>query len=161
MLDLLDVIFRQRVSQQLRLLRSVPLHSRFWSGFGPGCGVPKGGRAGAGALRPIPASQAPMVGARSIRVVVASVGMARSAAKSGISVRNSATTIVNSSSSPASCARVLDHDQRGTAHQPPGHRIERDVPRRRQQMRLVHNHRAKATLEQMARPSEPMLIAAV
>jgi hypothetical protein len=32
---------------------------------------------------------------------------------------------------------------------------------RRQQMRLVHHHRAKATPEHMARPSEPMLIAAV
>jgi hypothetical protein len=30
-----------------------------------------------------------------------------------------------------------------------------------QQTRLVHHHRAEATLEQMVRPSEPMLIAAV
>jgi len=52
-----------------------------------------------------------MVGARSIRVVVAaSVGMARSAAKSGIRARNGAT-VASSSFSPASCARVLDHGQ--------------------------------------------------
>jgi hypothetical protein len=52
-----------------------------------------------------------MVEARSIRVVVAaSVGIARSAAKSGISARNGAA-VVSSSSSPASCARVLDHGQ--------------------------------------------------
>jgi hypothetical protein len=102
-----------------------------------------------------------MAGTRSIRVVAAaSAGIARRAAKSEISARNGAT-VVNSSSSPASCARVLDRGQRGTAHQPRDHRIERDVPRRRQQMRLVHHHRAKATLEQMVRPSEPMLIAAV
>jgi hypothetical protein len=94
------------------------------------------------------------------RVVAAAAGIARRAAKSEISARNGAT-VVNSSSSPASCARVLDHGQRGTAHQPRDHRIERDVPRRRQQTRLVHHHRAKATLEQMVRPSEPMLIAAV
>jgi hypothetical protein len=42
----------------------------------------------------------------------------------------------------------------GTAHQPRDHRIESDVTRRRQQMRLVHHHRAKATLEQMARLPE-------
>jgi hypothetical protein len=42
----------------------------------------------------------------------------------------------------------------GTAHQPRDHRIESDVTRGRQQMRLVHHHRAKATLEQMARPPE-------
>jgi hypothetical protein len=46
-----------------------------------------------------------------IRVVVAtSVGTARSAAKSGISARNGAT-VASTSSSPASCARVLDHGQ--------------------------------------------------
>ena len=43
----------------------------------------------------------------------------------------------------------------GAAHQPRDRRIERDVTRRRQQMRLVHHHRAKANLEQMARPAEP------
>ena len=49
-----------------------------------------------------------MVGARSIRAVfAASAGMARSAAKSGISGRNGAT-VANSSSG---CARVLDHGQ--------------------------------------------------
>ena len=41
-----------------------------------------------------------------------------------------------------------------TAHQPRDHRIERDVTRRRQQMRLVHHYRPKAALEQMARPPE-------
>jgi hypothetical protein len=51
-----------------------------------------------------------MVGAPSIGVVVASVGMARSAAKSGISTRNGAI-FASSSSSPASYARVLDHGQ--------------------------------------------------
>ena len=101
-----------------------------------------------------------MAGTRSIRVVAAaSAGIAKRAAKLEISARYRAT-VVNSSSSPASCARVLGRGQRGTAHQPRDHRIERDLPRR-QQMRLIHHHRAKATLEQMARPSEPMLIAAV
>jgi hypothetical protein len=52
-----------------------------------------------------------MVGARSIRGVVAgSAGVARSAAKSGTSARNGAA-VVSSSSSPASCARVPDHGQ--------------------------------------------------
>jgi hypothetical protein len=41
------------------------------------------------------------------------------------------------------------------AHQPGDHRIKRDVTRRRHQVRLVHHHRPKATLEQMARPPEP------
>jgi hypothetical protein len=146
------------VSRQLRWSRGVRLHSRFWTGFA-GCqreaepalehrdsfGLPSG---------------RPMAATRSIRVVAAaSAGIARRAAKSEISARNGAA-VVNSSSSPASCARVLGRGQRGTAHQPRDHRIERDRPRR-QQMRLIHHHRAKATLEQMARPSEPMLIAAV
>src|SRR5580704_17547069 len=61
----------------------------------------------------------------------------------------------------AGCQRQADCGRRGTAHQLRDHRIERDVPRRRQQTRLVHHHRAEATLEQMVRPSEPMLIAAV
>ena len=43
----------------------------------------------------------------------------------------------------------------GTAHQPRDHRIERDITGRREQMRLVHYHCAKATLQQMATPSEP------
>ena len=132
-------------------------------GFGPGLRGAKGrpSRRSSIAIHSGLPSGRPMAGTRSIRVVAAaSAGIARRAAKSEISARNGAT-VVNSSSSPASCARVLDRGQRGTAHQPRDHRIERDVPRRRQQMRLVHHHRAKATLEQMVRPSEPMLIAAV
>jgi hypothetical protein len=35
----------------------------------------------------------------------------------------------------------------GTAHQPRDDWIESDVTGRRQQMRLVHHHRSKATLE--------------
>ena len=42
-----------------------------------------------------------------------------------------------------------------TAHQPRDCRIKRDVTRDRQEVRLVHHHRAEAGLEQMARPVEP------
>jgi hypothetical protein len=38
----------------------------------------------------------------------------------------------------------------GTAHQPRDHRIEHDVTRRRQRVRLVDHHRAEAALGQMA-----------
>jgi hypothetical protein len=81
--------------------------------LGRACRVPKGGRAGARASRSIPVSRTGgrWWGPRSIRVVLAaSVGMARSAAKSRISACNGAT-VANSPSSPASCARVLDHGQ--------------------------------------------------
>ena len=65
----------------------------------------------------------PIVGARSIRAVVAgSAGAVRSAAKPGISARNGAT-VASSSSSPARWARALDHGQssaRLTSAAPPG-----------------------------------------
>jgi len=71
-----------------------------------------------------------MVGARSIRLVVAgSAGAARRAAKSGISARNGAT-VASSSSSPAKWARALDHGHSSARlSQPRDHRIERDVTR--------------------------------
>ena len=43
----------------------------------------------------------------------------------------------------------------GMARQPRDHWIERDVACRRQQVRLVHHHRAAATLEKMAGLAEP------
>jgi len=87
----------------------VPLHSRLWSGFA------RCQRAAEPALDYCDPFRGPERaadgGARSIRLVVAaSAGMVRSAAKSVISARNGATAD-NSSSSPASCARVLDHGQ--------------------------------------------------
>jgi hypothetical protein len=46
---------------------------------------------------------------------------------------------------PARRARALDHGQSSAAtHQPRDHRIEHDVTRRRQQVRLVHHDRAEA-----------------
>jgi hypothetical protein len=87
--------------------------------WGRVCGVPKGrpSRRSSIAIHSGLPSGRPMAGTSSIRVVAAaSAGIARRAAKSEISARNGAT-VVNSSSSPASCARVLDHGQRGTAHQ--------------------------------------------
>ena len=98
--------------------------SRSTRGFGPGLRGAKGrpSRRSSIAIHVGLPSGRPMVGARSMRVVVAaSAGMARSAAKSGIRARNGAR-VASSSSSPASCARA------------------RPCP--------------KATLEQMARPSE-------
>ena len=132
--------------------------SRCTRGFGPGLRGAKGrpSRRSSIAIHSGLPNGRPMVGARSIReVAAASVGMARSAAKSGISARNDAT-VASSSSSPASCARVLDHGQSSARlTNPRDHWIEPDVAGRRQQMRLVHHHRAKAALEQMARPPEP------
>ena len=40
-------------------------------------------------------------------------------------------------------------------HQPRDHGIERDVTRRRQEVRLVHHHHGEVALEEMARPAEP------
>jgi hypothetical protein len=88
-------------------------------GFGPGLRGAKGrpSRRSSIAIHSGLPSGRPMAATRSIRVVAAaSAGIARRAAKSEISARNGAT-VVNSSSSPASCARVLDRGQRGTAHQ--------------------------------------------
>ena len=102
-----------------------------------------------------PPSGRPMVGARSIRLVVAaSAGVARSAAKSEIQCaqrrrRCDLVILVRERRPSARLWPVF-----GTAHQPRDDRIESDVTRGRQQMRLVHHHRPKATLEQMARPPE-------
>jgi hypothetical protein len=41
------------------------------------------------------------------------------------------------------------------AHQPRDHWIERDAACNHQQMRLVHHHRAEATMEKIAGPAEP------
>jgi hypothetical protein len=82
-------------------------------GFGPG--LPRARRRpscrSSAAIHSGAPSGRPIVGARSIRAVVAgSAGGARSAAKSGISARNGAT-VASSSSSPARWARALDHGQ--------------------------------------------------
>jgi hypothetical protein len=139
----------RHISQQLRLLRGVSLH---FAALGRACGVPK--RRPSIAIHSGLPSGRPIVGARSIRVVVAaSVGMARSAAKSGISARNGAT-VASSSSSRELRPSARPWPVLGTAHQPRDHRIESDVTDRRQRLRLVHHHRPKATLEQMARPPE-------
>jgi len=74
-------------------------------GFGPGLRGAKGrsSRRSSIALHSGLPSGRPMAGTRSIRVVAAaSAGIAKRAAKLEISARNRAT-VVNSSSSPASC----------------------------------------------------------
>jgi hypothetical protein len=97
------------VSQQLRLSRGVSLQLLLWAGF---AGRERAAEPALEHRDPVRSSQrATDGGARSIRVLAAaSAGIARSAAKSGINARNGAT-VANSSSSPASCARVLDHGQ--------------------------------------------------
>jgi hypothetical protein len=51
---------------------------------------------------------------------------------------------------------VLDHGQSSARFTNPATTgLSCDVRRRGQQMQLVHHHRVKATLEQMARPPEP------
>jgi hypothetical protein len=113
--------------------------SRSTRGFGPRLRGAKGrpSRRSIIAIHSGLPSGQPMVGARSIRVVVASVGMARSAAKSG-SVRVTAPPLRAHHPRPRAAPEW----------------IEGDVTGRRQQMRLVHHHRPKATLEEMAYPPE-------
>jgi hypothetical protein len=147
------------VSRQLRWSRGVRLHSRFWAGFA-GCQ-----REAEPALEnrdPFRPPQRAAGGGDPFdpgRRRAASAGIARRAAKSEISARNGAT-VVNSSSSPASCARVLDRGQRGTAHQATiGLSAMYDAAANRCGLSITTA--PKRPLEQMARPSEPMLIAAV
>jgi hypothetical protein len=125
-------------------------------GFGsglPGARARPSRRSSAGIHSGAPSGR-PIVGARSIRAVVAgSAGAVRSAAKSGINARKGAT-VASSSSAPARLgAGARPWPVLGTARKPRDHRIERDVTRCGQQVRLVHHHRTEAALEQMARPA--------
>ena len=125
--------------------------SRSTRGFGPGLRGAKGrpSRRSSIAIHSGLPSGRPMVGARSIRAVVASVGRARSAAR--------ATAPPLRARQPRPRAAPACSTMASPRHGSPtrDHRIESDITGRRQQMRLVDHHRAEATLEQMARPPEP------
>ena len=96
------------VSQQLRLPRGVSLHSGLWAGL---AGRQRAAEPALEHRDPFRAFQRAADDRGPLDpVVVASVGMARSAAKSGTNARKGAT-VASSSSSPASRARVFDHRQ--------------------------------------------------
>ena len=125
--------------------------------LGRACGAPKGGRAGARASRSIPASP---VGGRwwgpldpGCRRRAGRQCEERGEIRDQCAQRRHRCELVI-------LARELRPSARpwpvlGTARQSRDHRIESDITRGRQQMRLAHHHRAKAALEQMARPPEP------
>ena len=126
-------------------------------GGGPGLRRARGrpSRASRPAIQAGAPSGRPIVAARSSRAVLAwSAGAARRPAKSGTRAqRGHHGQFVVAAGQMRRNARP--GPVFGPRDQACGDRIECDIPRRRQQMRLVHDNRAKAPLEQMPGPAEP------
>jgi len=120
------------------------------------CPVSTGGRAGARLLRSIPGSRAgsrwwgPLDSARRRRVGRHGEKRRKIGDQCAQWRHRRQLIILARQLRPSARPRPVF----GTPHQPRDQRIKSDLTRRRHQMRLVHHHRAKAPLEQMARPAE-------